>query len=75
MKLNRRAQAGGPMSPALDHGAQGAATAYARLTGASNYAAAAAKLNDDPVWSIKPRNASGPVDTAAPAPTMDLRSR
>jgi len=41
---------------AVDHGAAGAATAWARLTGASNYAASAATFNDNPVWGITPRN-------------------
>ena len=60
---------------AVDHGAAGAATAYARLTGASNYAAGAAKFNDDPVWSIRPHNPSGATDTAPPQATSDLRPR
>ncbi len=60
---------------AVDHGAVGAATAYARLTSASNYAAAAARLNDDPVWSVRPRNSSSVVDNVPPQATSDLRVR
>jgi hypothetical protein len=42
---------------AVDHGATGAAAAYARLTAASNWAAHIATYTDDPVWSVKPRTA------------------
>jgi hypothetical protein len=49
----------GNMFPALayavDHGAAGASAAYARLIGASNFAANAVNFNDAPVWGIKPR--------------------
>src|SRR5204863_5703465 len=40
---------------AVDHNAAGAAAAYARLTGASNFSANATNFNDEPVWGIKPR--------------------
>lgn len=40
---------------AVDHGAAGAAAAYARLVGASNWAANAAEWNDNPIWGVKPR--------------------
>jgi hypothetical protein len=64
------------LSYALDHGATGAATAYARLTGASNYAAGAAGFDDDPVWSVRPRTgATPPVDTTAPNAPSSLRVR
>lgn len=41
---------------AVDHGASGAAAAYARLTGATNYAAGAATFNDTPVFGVTPRS-------------------
>lgn len=40
---------------AVDHGAAGASAAWARLTGATNYAASAAGFNDVPEWGIVPR--------------------
>lgn len=62
---------------AVDQGAAGAATAYARLTGASNYATGAATLNDVPVWGIKPRTSGGgpPLDTTPPNPPANLQAR
>jgi hypothetical protein len=64
------------LSYAVDHGAAGAAAAYARLTGASNYAAGAAGFDDSPVWSVRPRSGSAPpVDTVAPTAPASLRVR
>jgi hypothetical protein len=40
---------------AVDHGATGAAAAWDRVIGASNFPSQAAGYNDDPVWGIKPR--------------------
>jgi hypothetical protein len=40
---------------AVDHGAPGAAAAYARLVNASNYAANVAQFNDSPEWGVRPR--------------------
>ncbi|HET9253427.1 MAG TPA: hypothetical protein VFP58_15035 [Candidatus Eisenbacteria bacterium] len=64
------------ISYAVDHGAVGAAAAYARLTGASNYATGAATLNDTPVWGVRPRNATAPGgDTTPPNPILNLIAR
>jgi hypothetical protein len=53
------------ISYASDHGASGASTAYARLTGATNYASGSATFNDAPVFGIKPRSGSLPAWVAA----------
>lgn len=49
----------GNLQPALayavDHGAAGAADAYDRLVGASNFTPNATQFNDTPEWGIKPR--------------------
>ena len=60
---------------AVDHGAVGAAAAYARLTTASNYATGAASLNDTPVWGVKPRTSGGSGDTTPPAAPANLIAR
>jgi hypothetical protein len=45
---------------AVDHGAPGAAAAFARLTGASNWNAIATSGFDDlPIWGIVPRGTLG----------------
>lgn len=43
------------ISYAVDHAVTGAVDAYARLTGASNWASLVANFNVDPVWSVAPR--------------------
>ncbi len=64
------------LSYAVDHGAAGAAAAYARFTGASNYGTGAASMNDLPVWSVRPRNAGGSTgDTTPPNPPASLIAR
>lgn len=64
------------ISYAVDHGAAGAAAAYGRLTGASNYGIGAATLNDLPVWGVRPRDTSPPVgDTTPPNRTTNLIAR
>ena len=49
----------GNLMPAIayahDHGAVGAAAAWSRLTGASNFDQIVSLFNDAPVWSVKPR--------------------
>lgn len=60
---------------AVDHGAVGAVAAYARLTGASNYATGAATLNDLPVWGVRPRNTGGGGDTTPPSAPSNLQAR
>lgn len=40
---------------AVDHGAAGAATGYARITSAANYGSLLSQLHDVPVWGIVPR--------------------
>lgn len=42
---------------AVDHGAPGAAAAYQRMVGASNFAAAASEFQTDPVWGVMPHSA------------------
>jgi hypothetical protein len=44
------------LSYAVDHGAANAASAYNRLTNASNWASGASGFNDSPTWSVKPRS-------------------
>jgi hypothetical protein len=60
---------------AVEHGAAGAVGAYARFTGASNYATGAASLNDTPVWGVRPRGQPVSGDTVAPSPPANLRAR
>jgi hypothetical protein len=43
------------LSYAVDHGATGAAAAFARVSAASNFPTLAAGFNDNPVWGVKPR--------------------
>ena len=43
------------ISYAVDHGAVGAAEAYNRILGASNWPTLAGNFNTSPVWSVKPR--------------------
>lgn len=40
---------------AVEHGVAGAATAYARMTGASNYPQLVATFNTNPLWGVRPR--------------------
>jgi hypothetical protein len=63
------------LSYAVDHGATGAAAAYARLTGASNYAIGAATLNDLPVWGVRPRTSGSPGDVIPPSAPTNLIAR
>lgn len=63
------------LSYAVDHGATGAAAAYARLTGASNYATGAATMNDLPVWGVRPRSSGAPGDAVPPSPPAGLQAR
>jgi hypothetical protein len=44
------------ISYAVDHGAAGAATAWSRITSASNWPEQLAGYNDQPVWGVQPRN-------------------
>lgn len=60
---------------AVDFGAAGAAAAYARLTGASNYAVGAATMNDVPVWGVRPRTSGTSGDAVAPSPPRNLIAR
>ena len=60
---------------AVDHGAAGAAAAYARLTGASNYSIGAASMNDLPVWSVRPRSSGTSGDNVPPNPPTNLMAR
>lgn len=41
---------------AVDHGAVGAATSFARMSGASNYTTSSNGFNNTPIWGIKPRS-------------------
>ncbi|MGE4050163.1 MAG: hypothetical protein AB7F38_03785 [Piscinibacter sp.] len=43
------------MAYAVDHRASGAAAAWSRLSGATNYASGAQGFHDTPVWGIAPR--------------------
>lgn len=64
------------LSYAVDQGAAGAAAAWARLTGASNYGTGAATLNDTPVWGVRPRTTGSPGgDTTPPNPPASLIAR
>ncbi len=63
------------LSYAVDQGAAGAAAAYARLTGASNYATGAATLNDLPVWGVRPRTTGASGDNVPPNPPGNLQAR
>jgi hypothetical protein len=40
---------------AVEHQVPGAAAAYARMTGASNWSTLVSRMNDTPVWSVVPR--------------------
>jgi len=62
---------------AVDAGAAGAATAYARFTGASNYPTGEASLDDLPVWGVRPRTSGSPPpsDTTPPNPPGNLQAR
>lgn len=55
----------GNMQPALayavEHGVSGAALAYARMTGASNWSSLTANFDADPVWSVAPRTVAAPA--------------
>ena len=42
------------ISYAVEHGITGAAAAYARMTGASNWSQFSTGMNTDPVWSVRP---------------------
>jgi len=44
---------------AVDHGAPGAAAAWSRLSGASNFGSIVSLFNDDPVWSVAPHTLLG----------------
>ncbi|MGZ3814277.1 MAG: hypothetical protein ACXVA0_21260, partial [Mucilaginibacter sp.] len=57
---------------AVDHGATGASTAWARLTGATNWSAVAGSGFDDiPIWGIVPRNSTGTPTPTPPPVTVE----
>lgn len=60
---------------AVDNSASGAAIGWTRLTSASNYAAGAADMNDNPVWSVEPRGAVVVTDIWPPGVPLNLRIR
>lgn len=56
---------------AVDHGAPGASTAWARLTNATNWSTVLGSgFNDTPQWGIVPRT---PTNTSKPKPPINLR--
>jgi hypothetical protein len=53
---------------AVTHGVPGASAAYARMTGAPNWASFLTSASTNPVWAVEPRAASAPAPAPAPAP-------